>query len=41
MIAGQLRNRIHRLWGDFWTDYITIPLTIEEISFSAIPTLQF
>lgn len=34
MITGALRNRVDRLWTEFWTGGITNPLTvIEQISF--------
>jgi type I restriction enzyme M protein len=34
MITGELRNRIDRLWTEFWTGGITNPLTvIEQITF--------
>jgi type I restriction enzyme M protein len=34
MITGELRSRIDRLWGEFWTGGITNPLTvIEQITF--------
>ena len=34
MITGTLRNRIDKLWTEFWTGGITNPLTvIEQISF--------
>lgn len=34
MITGQLRNRVDRLWDEFWTGGISNPLTvIEQITF--------
>src|SRR3954471_7040595 len=34
MITGELKSRVDRLWGEFWTGGITNPLTvIEQISF--------
>ena len=34
MITGELKNRIDKLWTEFWTGGITNPLTvIEQITF--------
>ena len=34
MVTGELKNRIDKLWEEFWTGGITNPLTvIEQISF--------
>jgi type I restriction enzyme M protein len=34
MITGELRNKIDKLWTEFWTGGIANPLTvIEQISF--------
>ena len=34
MITGELRQKIDKLWEEFWTGGITNPLTvIEQISF--------
>ena len=30
MITGELKNRIDKLWTEFWTGGITNPLTVIE-----------